>query len=215
MTEDNERAKPEEEIEFIPAEGPGPEEPPEGQAAKHAADRKEHPGKEAAAEPPRTPKEKLKKKDAEIKHLKNEMDELKDQYLRKLAEIENLRKRFEREKDEHYQFALSDLLLELISIKDNLERALRIPAPEADGKTFREGVELIDRMFQVLLAKNGVQPVEVTDRRFDPNFHHAMTTEESEAVEELEVVEELQKGYMHHNRLLRPTLVKVAVPKKG
>lgn len=143
------------------------------------------------------------------------MDEVKDQFLRKLADLENLRKRFEREKDEFQQFALSGLLLELLAIKDNLERALQSRAADPEGRTFREGVELIDRMFQSLLAKNGVQLVEIAERRFDPNFHHAMMTEESESVEEPEVLEELQKGYMHHNRLLRPTLVKVAVPKKG
>lgn len=215
MTEDNDHPKPEGEIEFIPTDAPGPNEPLEGHDSKGAGDRKGRPEKESPSEGPRSLKEKIKKKDAEIKHLKKEMDGLKDQFLRKLADIENLRKRFEREKEEYYQFALSDLFLELLSIKDNLERALRSPAPEADGKTFREGVELIDRMFQALLSKNGVQPVEIADRRFDPNFHHAMATEESEGIEEPEVVEELQKGYVHHHRLLRPALVKVAVPKKG
>jgi molecular chaperone GrpE len=70
-------------------------------------------------------------------------------------------------------------------------------------------------MFQSLLVKNGVRPIELKDRAFDPNLHHAMTMEESDNVKEPEIEAELQKGYLHHNRLLRPTLVKVLVPKKG
>ncbi len=218
MTEENEGPKPEdpkaeEDIEFIPE--PGPDAPAVESPAPTAADHKDHHEKDAGAEGHRSLKDKLKKKDAELKHVKKERDDLKDQYLRKLAEIENLRKRFERERSEYYQFALSEMILELLAVKDNLERALQSQAAETDGKTFREGVELIDRMLQNFLAKNGVQPVEIKDRRFDPAFHHAMTTEESEAVEEPEVLEELQKGYLHHGRLLRPSLVKVAVPKKG
>ena len=70
-------------------------------------------------------------------------------------------------------------------------------------------------MFQNLLAKHGVRPIVLEDRAFDPNFHHAMIVEESAEVEEPTVAEELQKGYLLHDRLLRPTLVKVLVPKKG
>ena len=70
-------------------------------------------------------------------------------------------------------------------------------------------------MYQSALFKRGVRPIEIKDRTFDPNIHHAMITEESEAVSEPEVAEVLQKGYMLHSRLLRPALVKVVVPKKG
>jgi len=129
--------------------------------------------------------------------------------------MENLRKRFERERSEYQQYALSGLLLELLGIADNFERALQSAPAAGDGKTFREGVELILRMFQNLLAKNGVRPIVLEGRAFDPTFHHAMAVEESEEVAEAEIEEELQKGYLHHDRLLRPTLVKVRVPKKG
>jgi molecular chaperone GrpE len=210
----DEKSKPGEEIEFITEEGP-----PGGEdhAAPPAEDKKGPAEKDGGAEGGRHAKDKLKKKEAEIKHLKKELEETKDQLLRKLAEIENLRKRFEREKADYFQFALSGLLLELVGITDNFERALlAVPAgADADGKTFRDGVELIFRMFQNLLAKNGVRPIVLKDRAFDPNFHHAMTVTESEEVREPEVEEELQKGYLLHDRLLRPTLVKVVVPKKG
>jgi len=211
----DEKDKPGDEIEFINETPPAGEAPPKGPPAIPAPEKKEPDGKAAAAESSRHLKEKLKKKEAEIKLLKKELEELKETHLRRLADMENLRKRFEREKGEFQQYALSGLLLELLGIIDNFERALQSGPSDADGKSFREGIELILRMFQNLLARHGVQPIVLKDRAFDPNFHHAMTVEESDDVGEPVVGEELQKGYMHHDRLLRPTLVKVVVPKKG
>ena len=208
----DEKDKPGDEIEFIPEPPPPGEEAP---AAPPAAEKKGPEPKAAAGEGSKGLKEKLRKKDAEIKRLQKGLDELKETYLRKLADMENLRKRFERERSEYQQYALSGLLLELLGIADNFERALQSAPAAGDGKTFREGVELILRMFQNLLAKNGVRPIVLEGRAFDPTFHHAMAVEESEEVAEAEIEEELQKGYLHHDRLLRPTLVKVRVPKKG
>ena len=208
MTDEKDKAG--DEIEFIP-------EPPPAAAEKAQAppapEKKE--ADEKAGENGRHLKDKLKKKDAEIKHLKRELDELKETHLRRLADMENLRKRFEREKAEFQQYALSDVMLELLAIGDNFERALRSEPPAAEGKIFREGIELILRMFQSLLAKHGVRPIVIENGAFDPAFHHAMMVEESDQVEEPTVAEELQKGYLLHDRLLRPTLVKVLVPKKG
>ncbi len=211
---DEDKDKPAEEIEYLPdGAGPGTPKAPEG-------------GGPVSGEPapPASPekdqgagtkhlKDKLKKREAEIRHLKKEMEDLKDQYVRKLADTENLRKRLEREKSEYLQFALSEVLLEFLGILDNFERALQ-SAGEADGKTFREGVELIYRMTQNFLVKRGVQPIEVKDGAFDPALHHAVAVEESAEVAEPRVTEVMQKGYLLHNRLLRPSLVKVAVPKK-
>ena len=214
----DEKDKPGEEIEFIPGTPPPGEEPPKEPTSPPAiekAEKKEPDDKATSHEGSRHLKEKLRKKEAEAKHLKKELDELKEQHLRKLADIENLRKRFEREKSDYFQYALSELLRELLAISDNFERALQSAPAETDGKTFRDGVELIHRMLQSLLVKSGVQPIVLKDRAFDPNLHHAMTMEESENVQAPEVAEELQKGYMHHTRLLRPTLVNVRVPKKG
>ncbi len=160
-------------------------------------------------------RDKIKKKDAEIKGLRKELDEFKDQYLRKLADMENLRKRLEKEKNDYLQFALGDVLLEFLEIQDNFERALQLPADDGDGKTFRDGIELIYRMAANLLSRKGVQPIEIKDGVFDPTLHHAVATEESDTVTEPKVAEVLKKGYTLHNRLLRPTLVKVLVPKKA
>jgi len=204
----DEKDKGGDEIEFIS------DAPPPGEGGREAA------APEAPPAPKKEPEEKaagesgrhLKEK---IKHLKKELEDLKEAHLRRLADMENLRKRFEREKAEFRQYALSEIMLELLTIGDNFERALKSAPAEGDGKSTREGVELIFRMFQGLLAKNGVRPIVLEDRSFDPNFHHAMIVEESGEVEEPTIQEELQKGYMIHDRLLRPTLVKVLVPKKG
>jgi molecular chaperone GrpE len=159
-------------------------------------------------------KDRLNKRDSEIKLLRTENKKLKEEYLRKIAEMENLRKRLEREKGEFYQYALSELLKELFDVLDNFERALETQN-KGNGKSFREGIELIYKQYQGLLMKQGVKPIEIKEKKFDPHLHQAFMTEESEDVEEPEVIEELKKGYILHNRLLRPALVKVAVPKKS
>lgn len=158
-------------------------------------------------------KAKLKKKDAEIKHLKKENEELRDKYLRKLAEMENLRKRLERERQEFQKYALSDFLRELLVVLDNFERALQ-NRDQADGKSFKEGVELIYRQYMDLLKKKGIRPIEAMDRVFDPNVHQAVLTEESDKVSEPQVAEVLQQGFWLEDRLLRPAMVKVLVPVK-
>jgi molecular chaperone GrpE len=159
-------------------------------------------------------KEELETREKEIAQLKNQVEELKDKFLRSLAELDNVRKRVEKEREEYYQFALTDLLREILFVIDNFERALRTPESETDGKTFKEGVELIYRMLLNLLRKYGVTPIELQDKSFDPSIHHALALEESDEVSEPEIKEEMQKGYLIHNRLLRPTMVKVIIPKK-
>jgi len=159
-------------------------------------------------------KDKLKNRESEIKLLKKENEELKEEYLRKIAEMENLRKRLDREKSEFYQYALSEFLKDLFVVLDNFERALE-SQNEGNGKNFREGIEMIYKQYLDLLMKQGVTPIEIKEKKFDPHLQQAFITEESEDVEEPVVIEELQKGYTLHNRLLRPALVKVIVPKKG
>lgn len=156
----------------------------------------------------------LEAKDHEISELKAQVEELKDKFLRVLADMDNLRKRTAREKEEFRQYALTDIFKDLLPIIDNFERALKI-AEETDGKTFKEGIDLIYRMLLNYLARHGVKPIELQDNRFDPSLHQALASEESEEISEPQIKEELQKGYLIHERLLRPTMVKVLVPKKN
>ncbi|MBN2206386.1 MAG: nucleotide exchange factor GrpE, partial [Candidatus Aminicenantes bacterium] len=145
--------------------------------------------------------------------LKQENDELKDKYLRKLAEMDNLRKRVEREKAEFQSFALNAVLRDILVVADSFGRALSGPA-DLDGTSFRDGVDLIFKQLMDVLAKFGVTPIDAVGRVFDPTLHQAFASEEAEGVVEPTVVEEMQKGYLLHGRLLRPALVKVHVPKK-
>lgn len=162
----------------------------------------------------KTIKNALKKKDSEIKQLKKELDTLKDEFLRKAADMENLRKRLEREKNEYYKYALSELLRDLLSILDNFERALE-SQNQSDEGSHRKGVEMIYKQLYDFVIKQGVAPIEIKEKKFNPHLHQAFITEESDQVEEPQVEEELQKGYTIHDRLLRPSLVKVIIPKKA
>ena len=193
-----------------------------GPSEETAPPKKKAPGAPAReSEESKGLKHKIKKRDAELKALKKEVeelkkenDELKDKYLRKLADAENLRKRAEREMADYHLYALSDLLKELLSVVDNFERALAT-GDETNGKAFQEGVMMIYRQLVELLRKVGVTPILMQDKKFDPSHQQAVMTEESEEVQEPEVAEELQRGYLLHDRLLRPAMVKVRIPKKG
>jgi molecular chaperone GrpE len=143
---------------------------------------------------------------------KREADELRDKYLRLLAEMDNARRRLDREKAEFLQFGLSDVLREVVYILDNFERALQAPL-DTDPAGFRGGVELIGKQIQDLLRRRGVTPIDRPDGQFDPTVHQAVVSEESDSVEEPRIGEELQKGYLINDRLLRPALVKVLLPK--
>ncbi|MBN1224907.1 MAG: nucleotide exchange factor GrpE [Candidatus Aminicenantes bacterium] len=155
----------------------------------------------------------LKKLEAEISELKEECEAAKQEYVRQVADKENLRKRLEKEKTDYYQFALSDIISEVLVVLDNFERALESEG-QKDSKNFHEGVEMIYKQLFSLLKKHGVQPIEIKDKAFNPHLHQAFMTEESEDVQEPEIGQEFQRGYTLHDRLLRPSLVKVIVPKK-
>jgi molecular chaperone GrpE len=141
--------------------------------------------------------------------------DLYDRLLRKQAELDNFRKRVAREKEEFFQHANADLIRSLLPVLDGFERALRHRDPKADD-SFAKGIELIHQEFLTVLARAGVTPIEAAGKTFDPHFHQAVETVESEEYRDQEVVEELQRGYKLKNRLLRPAIVKVAsASKKG
>jgi molecular chaperone GrpE len=145
----------------------------------------------------------------DVEALKSERDALQDRLLRTAAEFDNYRKRIDRERREQADSAAASLLAEVLPVVDNLERALQAPAgPEAAG--YRAGVELIHRQMIDLLRKRGVTPIEALGADFDPRIHQAVSQETSEAHRDGEVMEEMQRGYMLGERLLRPAMVKVA-----
>jgi molecular chaperone GrpE len=146
---------------------------------------------------------------SELADLQRERDDYKDRWLRKGAEFDNYRKRIERERREQADQAVVELLQELLPVVDDFDRALTVDAGEGGG-AYRKGVELIHGKLHDLLRKQGVKAMDVVGTDFDPNVHMAVVHEESPDHREGEVIGELQKGYMLHDRLLRPAMVKVA-----
>jgi molecular chaperone GrpE len=144
----------------------------------------------------------------ELSQAERERDEFKDRWLRKSAEFDNYRKRIERERREQADQAVVDLLQQLLLIVDDFDRALTVQGDE--GGAYRKGVELIHAKLHEMLRKQGVTSMDVLGSDFDPNIHMAVMHEESPEHREGEVIGELQKGYMLHDRLLRPAMVKVA-----
>lgn len=141
----------------------------------------------------------------------SERDEFKDKYLRGLAEIDNFRKRMKKEKEEHQRYVLTEFLLDLLQIYDNLERALKSKTGEHE-KGIVSGVEMIRKQFLELLKKFQVLEIDALGRHFDPAFHEALSKEEREGISKPVVVEVYQKGFTYNDKLLRPVLTKVAVP---
>jgi molecular chaperone GrpE len=145
---------------------------------------------------------------AEPSQIERERDDYKDRWLRKSAEFDNYRKRVERERREQADQSVVDLLQQLLLVVDDFDRALTVSGDE--GGAYRKGVELIHAKLHDMLRKQGVRPMDVLGSDFDPNIHMAVMHEESPEHREGEVIGELQKGYMLHDRLLRPAMVKVA-----
>jgi molecular chaperone GrpE len=145
----------------------------------------------------------------ELAQARRERDDFYDRLLRKTAEFENYRKRVDRERRESAQYAAGDLLEALLPIVDDVERALQAEAgPEANA--YRQGVELIYKQVQDLLAKRGVTRIDTVGQAFDPNVHQAITYESSPGRAEGEVIGEVRRGYKLGDRLLRAAMVKVA-----
>lgn len=144
----------------------------------------------------------------QVADLQRERDDYQDRWMRKSAEFDNYRKRIERERREQADQKVVDLLLELLLVVDDFDRALTVDA--ADVPSYRKGVELIHTKLQDLLRKHNVKPIDSVGADFDPNLHQAVVHEVSAEHREGEVIGELRRGYMMGDRLLRPAMVRVA-----
>jgi len=142
-----------------------------------------------------------------------EKTEYFERLLRKQAELDNFRKRTQREKEDLVHFANADLLRSLLPVLDGFDRALKQRDPNVP-RSFYDGLEHIQRQFIDTLGRAGLEPVDTVGEIFDPHFHQAVETVESDEHRDHEIIEELQRGYKLKNRLLRPAIVKVAIPVK-
>jgi len=144
-----------------------------------------------------------------IDDVRRERDDYHDRWLRKSAEFDNYRKRVDRERREHADRAVVDLMQEVLLVVDDFDRALTVQST-GDADAYRRGVELIHTKLHDLLKKYGVTAIEAVGADFDPNIHQAVVHEASPDHREGEVIGELRRGYRIGDRLLRPSMVKVA-----
>jgi molecular chaperone GrpE len=150
--------------------------------------------------------------DVSVEQLQDELEELKERSIRTLADYENFRRRVERERTDQRRYAAAEALTGFLTVIDNLERALRA---EGSAEDLRAGVEMIHRQMLDLLERFGASPVPALGERFDPSIHEAVARAEDAGVGAPTVLEEYQRGYRLHDRLLRPAMVRVGVPVKA
>ena len=135
-----------------------------------------------------------------------EIASLTDQYQRMLAEYANYKRRTEQEKMQIGLYTKAELLTELLTSVDNMEKAIAAPA----GDDYKTGVDMVLRQFMDTLGKMGLESVGVEGEPFDPNVHNAVMREDADGVEEETVTAVFQKGYKLGDKVLRPAMVKVA-----
>lgn len=145
------------------------------------------------------------------KELQEQLTSEKDRVLRLSAEFENYKKRKQRELDDFKRFANETVFKQLLTVVDNLERAIDSAAQESSNEdNLLEGIKLTHKEILRLFEAFSVKPVEAQDQPFDPNFHQAVTQEETDKVPDNTVTTVLQKGYVLHDRLIRPAMVVVS-----
>ena len=150
-------------------------------------------------------------------NLEKKIEELNDKLLRSLAENQNLRKIHEKEREDLIKYSSSSFAREILNLADNLERAFSLfkDDPKLKSDEFKDtmlGIELIEKELINSFDKNGIKSFESMDKKFDPNFHQALNEVESEQEDGM-VINEIQKGYMLNDRLLRPALVSISKKK--
>ena len=142
--------------------------------------------------------------------LKERAKDAEEKYKRLLAEFENARQRNEKESKKMYDIGAKDVLEKLLAVVDNFERALASVPEEDKTRPFEEGIDKIYRQMMVTLEGVGVKPMNAEGTQFDPEFHNAVIHVEDESLGENVVAEEMQKGYMYKDQVLRHSMVKVA-----
>jgi molecular chaperone GrpE len=150
-------------------------------------------------------------------NLEKKIEELNDKLLRSLAENQNLRKIHEKEREDLIKYSSSSFAREILNLADNLERAFGLfkDNPKFKSDEFKDtmlGIELIEKELVNSFDKNGIKSFESVGKKFDPNFHQALNEVESEQEDGI-VINEIQKGYMLNDRLLRPALVSISKKK--
>lgn len=146
-------------------------------------------------------------KEEDAKAENTEEDEaLNTKYLRLMADFQNYKRRAEKEKGDIYAYANEKIVVELLNVLDNFERALQ---HEAADESFAEGMRMIFKQLTDVLEKSGLEEIKAQGEEFDPNFHNAVMTEDNPDYESGKVTAVLQKGYLLNKKVIRPSMVKV------
>ena len=160
----------------------------------------------------------IDEKDKMIADLKVKLKEAEDKLLRELAENENLRKRHEKETQDNYKYAIKNFSYDLLNVTDNLQRALiSVPKDNEETPILKNlviGLQAVEKEIYEIFEKNGVKRFNSLKEKFDPEIHQAVSKKDSDQPEGI-VIEELQKGFMIEDRLLRPSMVIVSSGKKN
>jgi len=158
----------------------------------------------------------IKVKESEYAQLAQDAAKYKEQYVRLYAEFENARKRMDREKQEFVRYANEELIVEFLGILDDLERSVEAAKTKhEDYEAFVKGIEMVMTHIHDMLNKNGVKPMELKGKMFDPHSHEVLMQEEHEDLDEGVIIEEFQKGYCLGERVVRTAKVKVAKKKQN
>lgn len=165
---------------------------PEGNASENAGDHEEQ------------------QENPEVKALTEQVQELQNRLLRLQADFDNFRRRTRMEKEEFANYASQKLVEKLLPLVDNFERALAASQGNKDFDAFLKGIDMIYRQMAQVLEQEGLKPIEALGRPFNPEYHQAVMVEQSGDHEEGIVIEELQKGYMFKDKVIRPSMVKVS-----
>lgn len=177
----------------------------EAQAPKSAEEKPEEVREEAPEEV-----EELEALRQRLAEAESKVEEYLDQWRRAAADLANYRKRVEKEQAEFSKYANAVLITKLLPILDDFQRAFQTVPDSLRTLTWIDGIVLIERKMQAILEQEGLTPIEAVGKPFDPLIHEAVIFEETADHEDGQVIAELQKGYKLHDRVLRPTLVKVA-----
>ncbi len=145
----------------------------------------------------------------ELALLNEKLAEQEERYLRLRADFDNLKRRNQIDRVAQEKYRAQNLLTDLLPVLDNFERALQVEATTEDAKSMKQGIDMVYRSLIEATKKEGLEPIATIDTTFDPNIHHAVMQEKDETKEAGAILQELQKGYMLKDRVLRPAMVKV------
>lgn len=186
------------------------ETPQDPEEAAENEDSEDSDAGDADAESAEEKKSSGKKKKKFLKDKRDQkIEELNDRLLRNMAEFENFRNRSEKEKSAMFEIGAKSVIEKILPVVDNFERGLSAVSEDEKENAFVKGMEAVYKQFAAVLSEMGVTPIEAVGKEFDPNLHNAVMHAEDDSMEANMVSEELQKGYMYKDSVVRHSMVKV------